>query len=251
MSEDRIDAELARAAATVAPTAARLFVALTPPAPVVAQLTAVAEQLARRAQTAGVPIRWLPPADYHLTLSFLGWRPIESIEAVREAVERAVAGVAPLSLTLGGLGAFPSPDRARVVWAGLDKGGEAVAALAARLDQELAEIGIASPGRPLVPHVTLGRLSQDRSISDLLVSTSAHVFSECVIPAVDLVDSSVKTSTSNDRNLRSFALGSPKNGPRRQSPALEPAAPTHQRPPASTSIPDTDDGWPRGEGPAG
>ena len=81
---------------------------------------------------------------------------------MRAALDRAVAGVAPFTLAIDGLGAFPTPARARVVWAGVGAGRDEMRAVAGRVDHELAAIGFAAEDRPFSPHVTLGRVREPK-----------------------------------------------------------------------------------------
>ena len=50
----------------------RLFVGVPVATAVAQQLAGACESLARRAQAQGVPLRWVAPATYHVTLKFLG-----------------------------------------------------------------------------------------------------------------------------------------------------------------------------------
>ena len=81
---------------------------------------------------------------------------------MRAALARAVTGVAPFALAIEGLGAFPNPARARVVWAGIGDGAATLGALAGRVDHELAATGFPPEDRPFSPHVTLGRVREPK-----------------------------------------------------------------------------------------
>ena len=64
-------------------------------------------------------VAWVAPENLHVTLKFLGGVEAERLPLVREALDRAVAGRAPFDLVVSGLGAFPTPTRPRVLWAGI------------------------------------------------------------------------------------------------------------------------------------
>lgn len=138
--------------------AARMFVGLRLGA-------APAERLfaqARRLLGLSPSLRVVAAADLHLTLHFLGSTRAGDVRAIAEALRRVSAGHAPLRVRYRGLGAFPSPARARVVWADVEAlKGDSVArwaALAHQVGQALAPFGRPPEGRPFHPHVTLGRL---------------------------------------------------------------------------------------------
>ena len=102
-----------------------------------------------------LPGRWSRPAQYHLTLRFIG----EVDEEHAAAVEQTLAGVRGETFTLQGrgLGVFPSPRRPRVLFAALDPA-PALLALQARIDRALRAIGLDDDPKPFRPHVTLARL---------------------------------------------------------------------------------------------
>jgi 2'-5' RNA ligase len=107
-----------------------------------------------RLQQREVPLRWARPARMHLTLRFIGDVDEAGCEAVREAL-KAVRGNA-FALRVSGLGAFPSPARAHVVFARADGGPELF-----RLQRVVAAAVDAATGmredKPFRPHITLAR----------------------------------------------------------------------------------------------
>ena len=106
-------------------------------------------------------LKWVSDEQHHLTLHFLG----EISPAQTEAVTRALAGLppptAPLSLTLGGLGAFPNINRPATLWAGGQDEGGRIAMLAAAYGRALRALGFEIDARPFIPHLTLARVPRD------------------------------------------------------------------------------------------
>ncbi|MEU6697439.1 2'-5' RNA ligase family protein [Pseudonocardia sp. NPDC046786] len=98
----------------------RLFTALWPPAPVVANLRAA---LAQRPWPPGGGWRPVPPEDWHVTLCFHGE---DDPARLAGALDTALAGAPAPRLRLAGTGRFPG-----VLWAGVQPAG-ALADLAAR-----------------------------------------------------------------------------------------------------------------------
>ncbi len=98
--------------------------------------------------------RWVEPAAYHITLSFIG----EAEGAQAGEIIRALAGVraAPFTLRLAGIGSF-GRKRPRAVWAGVEDSTE-LELLQARQASVLAGLGIDLEKRKFKPHVTLARL---------------------------------------------------------------------------------------------
>lgn len=102
-------------------------------------------------------VRWVGPDNLHLTLKFLGNTPEERLGAIGEAVQQAVRTVSPLALSLGGLGAFPSAERPRVFWAGLEGDLDGLSAVYMGIEEGLLKLGLPRENRLLSPHITLGR----------------------------------------------------------------------------------------------
>ena len=86
----------------------RAFVALVPPAAVLAELaTALAP-----VQAAQPGLRWTPSGQWHLTLAFLGEIDEGVLPDLTERLARAARRHPPLELALGGAGRFGD----RVLW---------------------------------------------------------------------------------------------------------------------------------------
>src|SRR5947208_5309760 len=75
---------------------------------------------------------------------------------------RAAAGLTAFEAIVAGLGAYPSPARARVIWAGVGRGTDALVELAGRVDAALAGLGFEREPRAFSPHVTLRRVRVPR-----------------------------------------------------------------------------------------
>ena len=132
----------------------RCFIGLPVPASASAALQAAVAPLQR---AGGLPVkRWSHPADYHLTLAFLGEIGPERVPALIEAMVEAAVGVAPFSLRLERL--EPFPGRRPVVLAAMPAGHQGPEQLHLRLLRELLEQGIALEDRRFQPHLSLARL---------------------------------------------------------------------------------------------
>ena len=141
------------------PETLRLFVALEIPA---AWREGVAREIARVARW-DPHARTVPAENVHVTLAFLGATPAGRVAEVAAAMRAAADGVVAAKARLEGLGAFPSVERPRVVWAGLSEeaGAPPLAALASRLREALARAGFALDARERFhAHVTLARVER-------------------------------------------------------------------------------------------
>jgi 2'-5' RNA ligase len=93
----------------------------------------------------------------HLTLRFLGPTLDERMPALVDAIQGAVAGVTPFRVRLAGGGAFPGPDRPRVLWLGVAEGVDRLGDLARSLEDRLVSAGWLRDERPFRAHLTLAR----------------------------------------------------------------------------------------------
>ena len=125
----------------------RLFIAVDLPENVIAALDRMCD---------GLPgARWSDPAQFHLTLRFIG----EVEQGLFYEIGEALAAVShpPFELALKGLGQFPPRGAPHTLWAGVEDPAGALPGLRRRIERELAEVGLAPERRKFMPHVTLGR----------------------------------------------------------------------------------------------
>jgi 2'-5' RNA ligase len=142
----------------------RLFVAVDPPEEVCEQLAAWAREAVRGLGLRGgtgkdSSVRVLNPELLHVTLCFLGNRPIEEVPAIGEALEECAKGVGELSI---GAPVWLPPRRPRALAVEVrDDADGGLAALHEALVQALTRAcGYAEERRRLRAHVTLARMRE-------------------------------------------------------------------------------------------
>jgi len=111
--------------------------------------------------------RPVPFANLHLTLAFIGDTPIEAVHRIHRAIDAEQLGSA-FEIQLRGLGAFPRPERATVLWLGVERGAEAVNALNTGVMRALRSAGMPTEERPFYPHLTLSRIRPPGDVRALL-----------------------------------------------------------------------------------
>ncbi len=132
--------------------ALRLFVAVDVPDDVRALVGAAVAPFRARYPRA----RWVPTENQHVTVKFLGSTWPRLVEWVTAEVGNVAGRHEAFETSIAGLGAFPSPRRARVLWAGLDDPPGRLAAIAADLDRALAK-EFRPEGRAFSAHLTVAR----------------------------------------------------------------------------------------------
>jgi 2'-5' RNA ligase len=139
--------------------AIRSFIAIELPAPIQNQLDGIITQL--KGPMTGV-VRWVPAQNIHLTLKFLGDVSPANIEILINMLRAESSRQKSFSISIGELGAFPSPHRPRVLWAGVSATPQ-LDALARLVESETRKLGYPPEARPFSPHLTLGRVSKNAS----------------------------------------------------------------------------------------
>ncbi len=135
----------------------------------------------------GDGVRWVKASAYHLTLRFLGNVEQERLPELSKCVTEKLEEVPPFAFSLGSVGGFPSPRRPRVV-AAVAEPGEALEALAARVEQGVREAGLPAETRRFRPHLTLGRVRHRRlpALDGVSVRAPATLANEVVLFRSDL-----------------------------------------------------------------
>lgn len=138
---------------------ARLFVAVDPPAEVCEELSSWArEAVAGWREWARRAPRVLERSALHLTLCFLGSRPVGEIDALRAALERSAGKVGELSFSAP---LWLPPRRPHALAVEVHDHGGGLAALQSALARELSQASSWEPERRRFrPHVTLARMRE-------------------------------------------------------------------------------------------
>jgi len=119
-----------------------------------------------RSRLEGVPIRWVPADNIHLTLKFLGNVSTANLEMLKEILGKVVTNHRKCDISVGGIGAFPKPHNPRVIWVGMEVPQELVA-LQHNIEIETARLGYSREHRPFSAHLTFGRVSRNASVQDV------------------------------------------------------------------------------------
>jgi 2'-5' RNA ligase len=100
-------------------------------------------------------VRWIDPAQIHLTLSFFGDVPDETNLALREKLGAIEFGA--FFLPIVGVGAFSAKGAPKVIWIGLGKAHPHLFQIHKRVQEAALAVGIEPELRPWHPHITIAR----------------------------------------------------------------------------------------------
>jgi 2'-5' RNA ligase len=114
----------------------------------------------RRLREEDLPVRWVEPDNFHVTLKFLGEVHPDRVERVEAVLERVARATGAFEVQTRGFGAFPTIRRPSVIWLGVDPS-PVLRCLKQDIEWALATCGFERETRAFHPHLTLGRSSEE------------------------------------------------------------------------------------------
>ena len=148
----------------------RLFIAADPPRAIADKIAVVQRTLA----DTKAAVRWVDPADYHVTVKFLGEVADGDVVEVSEAMKNAAENLEPFAMRTGECGCFPERGSVRIVWTSVVEDGGRLAGCVAAVEAQIEPLGFPREHRPFAAHVTIGRVREDRSQGKLRERVQAH-----------------------------------------------------------------------------
>jgi 2'-5' RNA ligase len=109
----------------------------------------------------GADLKLVKPQNIHITMRFLGNIAAPMIDSIFEEMDKVA--FTPFDVEIRGLGAFPSLNYTRVVWAGIQKGADVLAAISGELEPNLRRLGFKPDRKGFSPHLTIARVRTGRN----------------------------------------------------------------------------------------
>lgn len=106
--------------------------------------------------------KWSLPADYHITLKFLGMVSPAQRDTLITVGETVSATAAPFTLSLNELGCFERLRGESILWLGIADGLSPLTQLANSLEVETTRQNFAPENHPYRPHMTLARVPKSQ-----------------------------------------------------------------------------------------
>lgn len=110
-------------------------------------------------------MKWVEPENLHITLRFVGEVDEFRVPVIRSAAREASETTGKFDISLGCVGAFPNPRKARILWLGLDDGSRESVFLFSSLEKKLVKAGFEAERKRYHPHITLARLRNPSSLA--------------------------------------------------------------------------------------
>ena len=111
-------------------------------------------------------VRWVPAGNIHVTLKFLGEVAPIQLESLSQLLINQAGKYSAFNLSVGGLGAFPSVAKPRVLWVGI-QAPPTLAILQKEIENESLQLGFPLEDRGFSPHLTLARINQNASFEEI------------------------------------------------------------------------------------
>jgi RNA 2',3'-cyclic 3'-phosphodiesterase len=135
---------------------ARLYIALPCPSAATARLSGLQSQLLADTWS----LKFSDPQEFHLTLHFLGQTPIRVLDDLRRELGAVAHARRPFDLRVQGLGAFPSWEDPRILWAGIRDPSGKLADLHQASLRVLNAYRLFKLPDAYTPHITLARVKK-------------------------------------------------------------------------------------------
>lgn len=208
----------------------RLFLAVNLSIATTRKIAEAIEAMRPEAARRGLRVGWVPPANLHVTLKFLGWSNPEMVDAIADRVRAGLHGRKAFELEARGVGAFPTETSARVLWVGVVDPKGVLATLAADVEAWMERLGYEREKRAYHPHVTIGRVREDHGgqggtgAAEVLAPWREVAFGRSLVREVVLYESKMRAKGSEYLAQARVPLDAPPYRAERQARESDEAA---------------------------
>lgn len=130
----------------------RSFVSIEIPENIIKNVDGIIEKM-KKCLT---PIKWVENKNLHLTVKFLGTVNDDKLETIETSLKESVKDFVAFEVGLKGIGVFPNPKDAQVIWVGINKGSDTFKKISEKVDSALKLFR--EEEHEFTPHLTIGRV---------------------------------------------------------------------------------------------
>jgi RNA 2',3'-cyclic 3'-phosphodiesterase len=181
----------------------RLFIAINIPEDIKHNIFSFANDLLGKNKY----MRIVPASNIHVTLKFLGNIGIERIEKIDRVLRETAGGFVEFRYKISEkINAFPGPKNARVIFMGIDTGGDKISRIYNKLEDNLNRIKIDREKRKFFPHVTIARVKSNKDIRQLIETDKVFLDGVLDCPELTLFESKLRPSGAEYIVLNNYSL---------------------------------------------
>ena len=138
-------------------------------------------------------IRWVKPHNIHITLYFFGEVHDSDFDGLEYAIQNSLKDILPFRVKICGFSAFPTLNRPRVLWIGVENPSQELKNIYKGINRELSQttVNVNRDTKGYTPHITVGRVKRmiDRKIISDMQEITDVVFGTFQIKEVVLYQS--------------------------------------------------------------
>ncbi len=137
--------------------------------------------------------KWVEPQNLHMTFQFIREIDEDGLVNVIKNMQEVASRYKPIHIKYKSLGVFPSVERARVLWIGIQEGANQLRNLAKDISTANRRSGVKEDGKPFHPHVTMCRIKEanHKKLKEFLKQNQNTYFGEDTVDRISLVKSSL------------------------------------------------------------
>lgn len=105
-------------------------------------------------------VKWVLSNNLHFTIKFLGEIEESKLKEIQRCVSEAVADIRLFTISLSGMGFYPSEKNPKVIWIGTDGGVDNMIDIFQHLEESLEQQGFDREAKTFSPHLTIGRVKR-------------------------------------------------------------------------------------------
>ena len=102
-------------------------------------------------------VKWVAQNNLHFTIKFLGEVEESQLSEIQQCVTEAVTDSGLFTVSLSGIGFYPSEKNPKVIWIGTDGGVDTLIDIFHHLEESLEHLGFDREEKTFSPHLTIGR----------------------------------------------------------------------------------------------
>lgn len=154
-------------------------------------------------------VKWESEDKFHTTVKFLGDTNETFLPEIMASIALSLHTCSTFSLKYDSLGFFPNWHDPKVAWIGCGESVPMLSQIKSKLDRGLLPFGFAIENRTFHPHITLGRIKDERGVKHLLSIAESLTFESLTIHVSEfmLMKSILRPEGSKYFVVEKFTLG--------------------------------------------